>query len=36
MDINFDDHLNRIASLCCDTEIDKDVIEKSSQKFCFR
>jgi GTP cyclohydrolase I len=29
MDINFDDHLNRIASLCCDTEIDKDVIEKS-------
>jgi GTP cyclohydrolase I len=29
MDINFDDHLKRIASLCCDTEIDKDVIEKS-------
>lgn len=29
MDMNCDDHLNKIASLFCDTEIDKDEIEKS-------
>lgn len=29
MDINCDDYLNNIASLFCDTEIDKDEIEKS-------
>jgi len=29
MDINCDDHLSKIASLFCDTEIDKDEIEKS-------
>lgn len=29
MNINCDDHLNKIASLFCDTNIDKDEIEKS-------